>query len=308
MTKITYRQAQEADLEQTYQTFITASNDLAAAHNFPQIATSSTPPNRAMAFRRYLLQNDAQRFWVAETQGEMIGFGVAILHGYVCYLAALHVVPSHQGQGVGRALLEQCMGLGNTPEARLWITIADSLNPISNAIYARFGMVGWVPLIPLSGSVPTGAIATNSAFADFAHVLADNPQHLASLAAVDQQVLGFNRTSEHQLWLKQPDLQGYLFGDLVTPMGYVYLSSEGAIGPLAVRESAQIEPALTFCLAQLQAREVESVSIKLPGLCQTGVRYLVNCGLHFSRPLLVLSSERFGQMDRYAVSGGDAFF
>lgn len=308
MPNITYRPAQAADLEQTYHVFVTASNDLSAAHNFPGVPRSSPPPHRSMAFRRYALNNDGQRFWLAAAQGEIVGFGVGILHDHVCYLAALHVLPTHQGQGIGQALLEHCMGLGNSPAARLWTTIADSLNPISNAIYARFGMVGWVPLMPISGAVRKGSMEVRSAFADSAQVIRDNPAHLTGLAAVDQQVLGFNRNGEHQLWLNQPNLLPYLFGDPADPLGYVYLSSDGAIGPLAVRDAKHVEPALAFCLALAQANQIESVSIKLPGLCQAGVRYLVNYGLHFSRPLLILSSEPFGQMDRYATSGGDAFF
>jgi GNAT superfamily N-acetyltransferase len=308
VSEIIYRQAQEADLERTYQVFVRASHDLAAAHNFPQVSTLAAPPQQALAFRRHALSNDAQRFWVAEVAAEIVGFGVAILHDQVCYLAALHVMPAYQGQGIGRTLLERCMGRDNAPKASLWTTIADSLNPVSNAIYARFGMIGWVPLIPLSGSLPTNAIEVDSVFAATARSLADSPQQLAGLAAIDQQVLGFSRNTEHQHWLRQPDVQGYCFGDPARPFGYVYLWSDGAIGPLAVKETADIEPMLAFCLQELQAGGIETVSIKLPGLCRGGVRYLVKQGLHFGHALLILSSEPFGQLDRYAVSGGDALF
>lgn len=309
MVDVTYRTAREQDLERTYEVFVTASNDLAAAHKFPQEASHGAPPARALAFRRYALKHDAQRFWVAEAAGEIIGFGVGVLTRHICYLAALHVAPTYQDQGIGGKLLELCMGKENAPDARIRTTIADSLNPISNAIYARFGMYQWVPLIPLSGPIQTNSVALDPSFTRVAQPLTNDPDHLEALATIDRAVLGLHRENlEHQLWLAQPDSAGYLFGEPSNPAGYAYVSNTGAIGPVAVMQEADMAQAMTHCVVRAKEAGAARIHIKVPGLCRIGLRYLLDQGFHFGRPLIVLASEPFGQMNQYIISGSDALF
>jgi len=305
---ITYRLAREQDLERTYELFVAVANQLAAAHNFPQQAEERTPSARALAFRQHALRHDAQRFWVAEDAGQVIGFGVAMLRQHLCYLASLYVLSDYHGRGIGRTLLHRCMGEENASVARVWTTIASSLNLVSNGLYARFGMYQWVPLVPLSGTLHAGDVVVDPGFARSARRLTDDPANLTALANIDQRVLGLRRDLDHRLWLAQPDLTGYLFGDPARPQGYAYLSTSGAIGPLTVKQEGCIEKTLAFCLAKLQAVEVENVYIKVPGLCREGLRYSLAQGLRFGTSLLILASEPFGQMDRYIPSGGDALF
>ena len=60
----------------------------------------------------------------------------------------LFVLPEHQGSGVGRELLARV--LPADPEiARA--TATDSAQPISNALYATYGIVPRMPLLDLSG-------------------------------------------------------------------------------------------------------------------------------------------------------------
>lgn len=303
MSNITYRVAREQDLGSTYQVFVTATNHLAAAHNFAQQAENKAPPNRALAFRHHALKHDPERFWVAEDAKTIVAFGVSQLREDLCYLAALHVLPGYQGHGIGRRLLQLCMGKDQAPGARVWTTIADSLNPVSNGLYAHFGMYQWVPLMPLAGMVSGGRINWDKSHHQPASLSASNELQLEALAQVDKHVLNLRREIDHQLWLAQPDLTAYLFGEPSNPRGYAYLSASGAIGPVAVKNKSDWIEILAFCLASLKDRRVE---IKVPGLCHEGLRYLLGRGLRFGRPLLILASEPFARMDLYIPSGSDA--
>ena len=314
MSSVTYRQANEHDVERTYEVFVTATNHLHADLNLPDVPGGSAPPVRSVTWRKHALQHDACRYWVAEDAGEVIGFGVGILRQHICYLADLHVMPEYQGRGIGRTLLELSMGKENASEARIRTTISESLNPVSNGLYARFGMHQWIPLMPLTGPLPDHVFSVDTTVASTARRLTCESTTLAALASVDQHVFGVSRDVDHELWLAQPDMVGYLFGDPDDPEGYAYFSKPGrsyapdagAIGPLAARQAGHVEEMLGFCLAEMQALGVKKVNVKVPGYCRQGLRYLLAQGLRYENPLLILASEPYGQMDRYIPSGSDA--
>ena len=64
------------------------------------------------------------------------------------YLSMLFVLPGFQGAGLGRELLERL--LPTDPDI-VRAVAADSAQPISNALYAKLGMVPRMPLLNLSG-------------------------------------------------------------------------------------------------------------------------------------------------------------
>ena len=54
----------------------------------------------------YLLSVDPQGCWVAERDGEIVGFAVSQNRGPLWYLATYGVLPSEQGKGVGQRLMD----------------------------------------------------------------------------------------------------------------------------------------------------------------------------------------------------------
>ncbi len=79
MDEIIFRTACAVDLERTFENFVTASNELLVRRHLPLIQYDGTAPLRSLAFRHHVLVHDAQRFWVAEDCGTVIGFGIATL-------------------------------------------------------------------------------------------------------------------------------------------------------------------------------------------------------------------------------------
>jgi len=77
---------------------------------------------------------DWERFIVAANdRDEMIGCGQLKLHGKdVVELASVAVYPEHQGQGVGRALIEHLLKHGPRP---LYLMCESSIGPL----YEKFG-------------------------------------------------------------------------------------------------------------------------------------------------------------------------
>ena len=69
------------------------------------------------------------------------------------FLSMLFVLPEEQASGIGRLLLERVLpapGSGMT-----LATATDSAQPISNALYSRFGMVPRMPLLNLPAAPAT---------------------------------------------------------------------------------------------------------------------------------------------------------
>jgi ribosomal protein S18 acetylase RimI-like enzyme len=297
--------ARAEDLERTYEIFVTATNELNARRNLPLIQYNSKAPPRSLAFRKHVLVHDAQRYWVAEDQGTLIGFGIATLREGLWYLAALHVWPGYQNQGVGRRLLELCMSPENAPAVQTYIVISDSINPDSNALYAKRGMYQYVPLLSIDGLVPA-QLAVNPQLRMTPFTLNDAPR--AVLAELDRHVLGVERWTDHTMWLTQPDLTGYFFAEGEHVVGYAYVSTQGGVGPLAVYDAPFMQPVLSLCLQQLQANGTHEAAFKIPSSNQAGVGYLLKLGFRLHSILLCDASQPFGHLEHYLVSVGEALF
>jgi len=302
---VVLRPAGPADLEATYEVFVTAANDLRARSGRPPV--DDTPQRRAWAipFRRHALAHDGAGFHVAEAEGRVVGFGIATLRERLWYLAALHVLPAYQGQGVGRDLLRRCLATAARPRD-VKIVISESAQPISNALYAKHGMYQWVPLLHFEGALPAGGDPPRLGH----ETLAAGDDALGALDAIDRAVLGVTRPVDHRYWLAQPGVAGLLFrargGDAV---GYAYATEAGRVGPAAVLSTRHVPDVLSASLRSAAARGATGASLVVPGHCRAAVAYLLERGFRYGESInLLLASRPFGRMDRYLVSALDALF
>src|SRR5206468_12750999 len=106
----------------------------------------------------------------------------------------------------GSALLEAVWG--DHPRRR---TITDAIQPVSNALYGRHGLMPLTPVITFSG-VPHAASRLVPAPAD--------------LAAIDAAAYGFDRGVDHAYWSQHGRRSTWL-------SAYSYVFPGGAIGPVA---------------------------------------------------------------------------
>lgn len=300
--RIVYRPAWPADLEATYQIFVAAANELRARSGRPPI--DDTPQRRgwAIPLRRHLLSHDAERFWVAETHDQLVGFGMATLRERLWYLAALHVLPAYQAERIGSELLRRCLATADGARA-VRIVISESTQPISNALYAKHGMYQWVPLMHVAGAIPSlrepglscETIATEQA--------------LRQLDAIDRLVLGVTRAIDHRYWVSEPGLTGLLFRRRGDVIGYAYVSAVGQVGPVAVRLPRELPHVLCASFRFASERGLTHVSLVVPGHCRAALAYLLRNGFRYGESInLLLASRPFGHMDRYLVSAVDALF
>ncbi|MCU0506045.1 MAG: GNAT family N-acetyltransferase [Chloroflexi bacterium] len=269
----------------------------------------------------HLRATDPGRFVVAERDGVPIGFASAWVRGGLWFLALLFVVPEEQGRRLGTLLLEAVLPgpRDRAPDGEpLVLGVAtDSLQPISNALYARFGMVPRLPAFMLRGPLsrpeafarlPEGVVATPFApgGTDGGRTGADAGSalrlHADVTTAVDREVLGFVRPVDHA-WLLG-DRSGILLANADgEPVGYGYRRADGRLGPVATMD-ATLLPALVGRLARDAAADVPEQSLIVTGAAGPALVACLAAGLRITDPPTIVGWDRpFADFSRYLPTG-----
>ena len=176
----------------------------------------------------------AIEFWVAEAGGRMIAAAYATLRDDAWYLDALHVTPAYQSRKIGSELIRRCL-TGTGPTTTLTV-LTDAGNPVSNGLYLRFGMLPQDSTVTLDGPIGERgrADATRPTTAPQLTARPIDPERdAAALAAYDLATVGFARPTDHEFWLGVPGLEARIVERDGSARGYVYVSTTGAIGPVA---------------------------------------------------------------------------
>lgn len=197
----------------------------------------------------------------AEADGRIVGFASAWERGGDWFLASLFVAADEQGGGLGRALLDAVWG-----EALRRRTITDAIQPVSNALYARRGLVPLTPVLTFTGEP---------------HATAPVEPAEEDVAAVDRAAYGFEREIDHAYW-------SGIAHRTTWPGAYSYVFPGGAIGPVAGRTPEAAAAALAGELARARG----AVTVRMPGSSRELVRVALEAGLRLApTPGLLLVSD-----------------
>jgi ribosomal protein S18 acetylase RimI-like enzyme len=267
-SNVTYRQAREDDVAAQHAVFVAAEGELLERHGF---AWRSPPLVDAVApGYLHLLRHDGERCFVAEADGRVVGYSAGFVRGAAWFLASLFIDPAYQGVGVGRRLMG--LALSGAPERRL--TISDSIQPVSNALYAKHGLYPITPILGFKGPSKV----------ELASDLSASEITPSALAMLDQAAYGFDRSVDHEFWATQAVPTLWRRGDKA--VAYSYRWPTGRIGPLAGLDDAAAAAALAAELAQPISHLVQ-----VPGTSTSMVRVAIEAGLELAAPpgLLLLS-------------------
>ena len=238
------------------------------------------------------------------------------------FLAMLFVRPGVQAAGLGQALMDRAQAGRDVdpggpavpgPDDALgtgihtWGMCTDAAQPISNALYARRGMVPRIPAWRLIGEVRRWSavppLPDRLEAVPFDRIVAAGPdgeQRLADLVdMLDRELIGAAHPPEHA-WLRREGRAGFLVRERRSGAvaGYVYGSGSGRLGPLAA-----VDPALHPALLGLAIRETPmlgTVAMWVPGTADVVTRALLDAGLRFDGfPGLICWSRRDHPFERY---------
>ena len=303
----TLRIATDDDLPTCAAIWRTSINDYTNRLSLPEI-----PDDLAAVLRLYghLRSTDPEGFVVAEQadgNGEprIVGFVSALHRDPLWFLSMLFVLPEFQGRGLGRTLLDRVMPAAGTASLA---TCTDSLQPISNALYASLGMAPRLPLLRLVGrperagelprlpegsrAIPFDEIRDGAADGLSAGALDDE------LDAVDREVIGFVHPQDHDMVRREGRI-GFLYvGPGGSTIGYGYASEAGRVGPVAVRDADVLAPVIGHLVATIAPRG--AFGIWLPGATVTATTCLLRAGFRIDGfPVLLCWDKPLTDFSRY---------
>jgi GNAT superfamily N-acetyltransferase len=261
----------------------TAVDDLPALHELFLGALSGVfephafepPQPRLEVFvnqQRHVLETG--RSIVAEADGALLGFGASWQRDEHWFLASLFVAEAAQGRGVGAALLDAVWGAA--PRRR---TITDAIQPVSNALYGRHGLIPATPVLTFTGQPHSDGHDLRTEAAD--------------LTAIDLAAYGFDRAVDHLYWGRH--------GQRTTwPGAYSYVFPGGDIGPVAGLDPTSAARALAAELARADGQ----VRLRIPGSSRALVEVALAAGLRLEAvPGLLLLSEMVQPPTALAIAG-----
>jgi GNAT superfamily N-acetyltransferase len=324
--RLAYRPARAADLDACTRIWKTAIEDYQARLGQPPLLGDLGHLRRMLA---HLLASDPERFWVAEPapggraadDPGVVGFASASVREGLWFLAMLFVDPDAQAEGVGKALMDRAQAGRNVDPGgpavpgpddplesgiRVWGMCTDAVQPISNALYARRGMLPRVPIWRVSGEIvrwsavpaPPRQLET----VPFEMVEAEGQDGARRLAAtiddLDRELIGSAHPIDHA-YLRRDGRTGFLLRERSgRALGYAYGSSAGRVGPVAA-----VDPALHPALIGIAIRDAPAfgaVALWVSGAAEHALRATLDAGLRLDLfPGIVCWSRPDHPFDRY---------
>lgn len=289
---VVFRPARAEELQRAEELVVRSINDLTERHGFGPMATLRPPD-----FQLFSLKDDPEGLWVAEANGEIVGFALSWVCGDLWFLAELFVAPGQQGRGVGNELLARTFEHARNAGATNKSLITFTFNVISQGLYIRHGMFPRLPIYMVS--VARDALMTRLQCEKLrATPIEPIASHLDTLAQLDLSSLGVSREKHHRYLLNDSTMKGVFLHDSGDCIGYAYVSATGHVGPLAVAQARRMDAAFRTALNLAAASGAAQVSAFLPGVSEA-VGIAVEHGMRITFPMVLVSTRDFGDWTRY---------
>jgi ribosomal protein S18 acetylase RimI-like enzyme len=287
------RRARLEDLQQADALVVHSINDLTERHGFGSMA-SARPPR----FQQFCLEDDPEGLWVAEDEGQIVGFAFSWVCDDLWFLAQLFVSPGQQGTGIGNELLSRTLQQAEVRGSTNKVLITFAFNRVSQGLYIRHGLFPRLPLYFVSAS--REALRGHLGGAQFrCEPIEKRAAHLRNLIEIDARVLGLSREKQHGFLIDEDGTRGVGFYDGDDCVGYAYISSSGHIGPLAVAQPEAMGAAFRTALSMAADGGAANVSAFLPGTSETALALAMECGMRITFPMMLMSTRPFGDWRLY---------
>lgn len=291
MTPIRYRPVREAEMPEAVEIFLASVADMYRRHNITQPA-----PPRPLVEKFYDHIRRTGIFHVAEVDGKLAAICHAIVRDQLWFLSGFWTIPSLQGQGLGRTLLERVWDEGLRAGAKIFFTWS-SIDVRAMATYMKFGMLPGYQILNFVGAFQSSGEGLSG--------YETQPLDIEIAMSIDEQVRGTRRESDHQFSISEFKAEGRQVLHDGRAVGYYYFSN-GTVGSAAWLEEDAAE-ALLESACRVASKRAEQIRLMIPGANHSAIRFALRAGLKLVSYSHLLTTEPFGQMEKYLPSGPSLF-
>ena len=302
--EVSYREGSARDLATTFAVSERAIHDVAVRQGVMPAGSAPTESsirshwlrNRGMV--EFLAAQPGGRYWIAEKGEKVVGFARVVRFQAMEELTELMVEPGHQGEGIGRALLDRCWPGDPTPE--LGRLVVASGAPQDLTLYPDFGVM------PVMGHWHMRVRTERYLERRAQEVDARDPGvHVLSPANA---VSEWQRLEPSAILHERPALHEFFGRDrtcLATvedgqATGVCWVSSHGEIGPAVGATEADVAPVVLAALDRVaKTQEPEELSIFCATIAWFLLRRLRVLGFRVYWPSWILCSRPLPGLDRY---------
>lgn len=300
MRPLTFRPGTLADSYTVFTIFQQTILDLGQRLGTMAITGGSDPAVLARLWERRRplfehLAHTAEHFWLAESDGQAIGYARSILRDGVRELTEFFILPGRQSAGVGRELMARAFPADGAQHR----TIVATLDVRAQVRYLKAGVYARFPIQYFSRSPEAVSVTTDLAF----EPVSPSPETIDALRALDVALLGHRRDIDHA-WLLT-DRQGYVYRRNGQPVGYGYVGHRS--GPFALLNESDFPAVLAHAETQAAARGDE-FGVEVPSINRAAVDHLLSRSYQMDAFVAVFMSDApFGQFEKYICTSPPFF-
>lgn len=233
----------------------------------------------------------AEHFWVAERDGEVVGYARSVLRNGLMELTEFFVLPGSQASGVGKELLRRVF----PQDERLRRSIIATADVRAQARYLKAGVYPRFPMYNFGRQPEQVRVETDLVF----EPLTDSAEHQAAVARIEKEILGYSRPEDHA-WLLA-DREGWLYQRDGEVAGYGYAGRRN--GPFALLDPADFPAVLAYAERRAWKQGREDFRLEVPTINRHALDYLIGRGFRMDSFItLIMSDEPFGRFENYIVT------
>ncbi len=235
MTTLTIRRGTEQDQFAVFKVFRISLfgllKDLKMVHSLPTAEEIEALYEYYRDFMNHILET-CDQFWVAELNGEIIGYARSILRDGIRQLTEFFVLPHHQGLGVGRQLLARSYPKEDSQNR----VICASPDPRALIRYLKTGVRSQFTIYEWSRKPEVVPFETDLVIKP----IEDTSENISILNEIDRVIIGYTRETDHHWLIKNKRGHFYMLEKQI--VGYSYFGNRA--GPIAMLNNADFSAAL----------------------------------------------------------------
>ena len=296
---INYRKGTIEDSFSVFKVFLKSIMDYSERMNVMAVTGGKDPEKLASLWESRkpmfeFLARTASQFWVAENDGEILGYARSIEHEGLQELTEFFVSPDQQSAGIGSELLSRAFAKSDAH----YRTIIATLDERALYRYMKMGVYGRFMTKYFYRKAEKVNIQTDLKIESM-----NLDIHLEAVSRIDRELISHARGGVHQ-WLATVR-DGFVYKRRNEIVGYGYVGENH--GPFAMLDENDF-PAVLAHAESLMAERGEEFGASVPLVNKKAIDYFIGHKYQIdSFSTIVMSNEPFGKFENYLCFAPEYF-